>query len=128
MNLGAEAALASTQSFCFSSVGRARRVLMSANDGAIDIVNGPVQLASGIGLLLDRLKEALPDAGSAPTIKAAGYGLPGAVAFGHIAPGGTGAQQPQDAVDHLSMVQIGSTGSRFLRQKQRLEPLPLRVG
>ena len=128
MHFGAEAALASTQGFRFRSFGRAGRVLMSANDGAIDIMNRPVQLTSGMGLLLDRLKEALPEAGSAPAIEAAGYGLPGAVAFGHVAPGGTGAQQPQDAVDHASVVQIRSTRSRFLRRKQRLEPLPLRVG
>ena len=35
-------------------------MLMSANDGAIDIVNGPVQLTRGISLLLNGLKEALP--------------------------------------------------------------------
>ena len=128
MHFGAEAALASTQSFGFSTIGRTRSMRVSANDGAVDIMHGPVQLARGISLLLDDLKEALPDAGSAPAIEAAGHGAPGAIAAGHIAPGGTGAQQPQDAVDNLSMGQIGSAGSRLLRRKQRLKSLPLRVG
>ena len=61
MNFGAEPPLAATQGFGFSSFGRTGRVLMGANDGAIDIVNGPVQLASGIGLLLNGLKETSPD-------------------------------------------------------------------
>ena len=117
MNFGAEPPLAATQGFGFSSFGRTGRVLMGATDGAIDIVNGPVQLASGIGLLLNGLKETLPDAGSAPAIEAAGHGAPGAIAFGHIAPGSPRTQQPQDAVEDASMVQIGSAGSRFLRRK-----------
>ena len=66
MNLGAEAALASAQGFRLGSFGRTCGVLVSSHDGAINIMNRPVQLAIGIGLLLDGLKEALPDAGSAP--------------------------------------------------------------
>src|SRR5262249_9593811 len=45
-----------------------------------------------------------------------------------IAPGGAGAQNPQDAIDDHSMVRSGPAGCGFLRGKQRLEPLPLRVG
>ena len=92
MHFGAEAALASTQGFRFSPVGRARRVLVSANNGAIDLMNGPVQLTRAIGLLLDGLKETLPDAGLAPAIETAGHGAPRTIALGYIAPRGTGAQ------------------------------------
>ncbi len=104
MDFGAEAPLAATQSFGFSSFGRTGRVLVSSNDGAIDIVNCPVHLARGIGLLLDDLKEMLPDAGLAPAIEAAGHGAPGAIVVGQITPGCTGTKKPQDAVEDASMV------------------------
>jgi len=77
MNFRAEAAWAAIQGFRFSPFGRTGDVLMSTNDGAIDIMNRPVQLTCHIGLLLDSLKEALPDAGLAPAIEATGYRAPG---------------------------------------------------
>jgi hypothetical protein len=102
-------------------------MLMGSNDRAIDRVHRPVQLASGSGLLVDGRKEALPDAGFLPAIEAAGHGAPRTRAFGHIAPGSTGTQQPHDAVEEASMVQSRLAGLRFLRGKQRLEPLPWRI-
>src|SRR4029450_12708985 len=103
-------------------------MLGGANDRAIDIVHGPVDLALGIGLLLHGLKETLPDTRFAPAIETAGHSAPRTIAFRQIAPRGTGAQHPQDAVEDASMIQSGSTRLRFLRWKQGLEPLPLRVG
>src|SRR2546430_7834034 len=103
-------------------------MLVGSNDRAIDIVNGPVDLARGIGLLLHGLKETLPDTRFAPAIETAGHSAPRTIAFRQIAPRGTGAQHPQDAVEDASMIQSRSTRFRFLRWKQRLEPLPLRVG
>ena len=44
-------------------------MLVGSNDRAIDIVNGPVDLALGIGLLLHGLKETLPDTRFAPAIE-----------------------------------------------------------
>jgi hypothetical protein len=128
MDFGAQAALASTQGFRFGTFGRTCRVLMRSNAAAIDIMNRPVQLTRGIGLLLNGLEEALPDAGSSPAIEAAGHGAPGAIGFGQITPGRTRAQQPQDAGEDASMARSGSAGLRLLRGKQRWEPLPLRVG
>src|SRR5262245_23285958 len=103
-------------------------MLVGSNDRAIDIVYGPVDLALGIGLLLHGLKETLPDTRFAPAIETTGHRAPRTIAFRQIAPRGTGAQHPQDAVEDASMIQSGSTRLRFLRWKQRLEPLPLGVG
>ena len=103
-------------------------MLMGSNDGAIDIMNVPVESTFGIGLLLDGLQEMLPDAGFSPAIEAARHGTPRPKALGQIPPGGTPTQYPQDATDDASMVQRRSSGLRFLRRKQRFDPLPLRVG
>ena len=89
--LGMLCALASAQDFRLSPLAGTRRLLVSSNDRAINVMHRPVHLTSGIGLLLDRLKETLPDAGSAPAIEATGHGAPGAMAFGQITPGRTGA-------------------------------------
>jgi hypothetical protein len=66
--------------------------------------------------------------GCAPALATAGHRTPRPRAFRPIAPRGTGAQHPHDAVEEASMSQSGSTRERFLRWKQRLEPFPLRVG
>ena len=69
-------------------------MLVGSHDRAIDIMDGPMQLPRGIGLLLDGLKEALPEPGFAPTIEAAGHRAPRAIAFGEVAPGSAGADDP----------------------------------
>ena len=101
---------------------------MGSNNRAIDKMEGPVKLSGGISLLLDRGKEPVPDASVAPAIEAARHRAPTPIAPGQIAPWGTGAQNPQDAIDDALMGQSRSTGFRFLRRKQWFEPLPLRVG
>ena len=65
-------------------------MLMGSHDRAIDIMNVPVDFALGIGLLLYRLKETLPETGFLPAIEAAGHGAPTTIALGHIPPWGTG--------------------------------------
>ena len=127
-HFGAETPLTAASGFSFGPSGRTRGMLVGSNDRAIDRVHGPVDLALGIGLLLHGLKETLPDTRFAPAIETAGHRAPRTRAFRHIAPRGTGAQHPQDAVEDASMIQSGSTRLRFLRWKQRLEPLPLRIG
>jgi len=127
MHFGAETPLTAASGFSFGPSGRTRCMLVGSNDRAIDIVHGPGDLALGIGLLLHGLKETLPDTRFAPAIETAGHRAPRTIAFRQIAPRGTGAQHPQDAVEDASMIQSGSTRLRFLRWKQRLEPLPLRV-
>ena len=102
-------------------------MLMSSDDRAIDIMNGLVYLARSIRWLVDGFKEAVPDAGFAPAIEATGHRPPSAISCRQIAPGSTRTQKPQNTIDSASMVGSRSTRFRLLREKQRLEPLPLRV-
>ena len=121
MDFGTEAALTAAEGFGLRvpSVGPSC-LLVRADDRAIDLVEIPVELLCGIGTLLDRGKEASPEARLAPAIKTAGDGLPGAIPFGHVAPGSTGADEPEDAVEDASMVSGGAAGVRFLWRKQGL--------
>ena len=128
MHFGAETPLTAASGFSCGPSGRTRCMLVGSNDRAIDIVHGPVERALGLGLLLHGLKETLPETRFAPAIETAGHRAPRTIAFRQIAPRGTGAQHPQDAVEEASMIQSGSTRLRFWRGKQRLEPLPWRVG
>jgi hypothetical protein len=129
MDFRTEAALTTAERFGFRApwVG-SRRGLVRADDGAIHVVDIPVELPGSVGTLLDRRKEASPEARLAPAVEAAGDGLPGAIPFGHVAPGSTGADDPEDAVEDASMVSGGAAGVRFLWRKQGLSPLPLPIG
>src|SRR5215813_1892894 len=62
MDFRTEAALTATERFSLGApaVGPSR-MLVCADDGAIHIVDIPVQVRCGVGLLLDRRKEASPD-------------------------------------------------------------------
>ena len=67
---------------------------MGSDHRAIDVMDVPVQLASGISLRLHRREELAPNARPLPAVEATGHGAPRAIAFGQIAPGGAGAQKP----------------------------------
>ena len=121
MDFRTEAALTATERFGLRVLGVGpSRMLMRADDGAIHIVDIPVQLPCGVGLLLDRGKEANPDACLAPAVEAAGDGGPAAIPLGQVTPGGTGTEDPQDAVEDASVVSGGAASVRFLRRKQGL--------
>lgn len=64
----------------------------------------PIQFSLDIGLLLDRSKKPLPEAGFLPAAETAGYGTPGAVPLGQVSPGGTRVQDPQDAIQDTTVV------------------------
>ena len=88
MDFRTEAALTATERFGLRVLGVGpSRMLMRADDGAIHIVDIPVQLPCGVGLLLDRGKEANPDACLAPAVEAAGDGGPAAIPLGQVTPG-----------------------------------------
>jgi hypothetical protein len=95
-------------------------VLVRADDGAIHIVEIPVKVLCGVGVLLDRGKEARPDACLAPAIKTAGDGAPGAIPLRQITPGGAGTEEPEDTVEDTSVVSGGAAYFWLLRGKQRL--------
>lgn len=103
-------------------------MLVGANDGAVDMMQAPVERALGVSLLLEVRQDAVPDAGASPAIEAGGYCLPGAVPLGQVPPGRSCPIQPQQAIDDLAMVLRRAATSWFLRWKQRPQPLPLLVG
>jgi hypothetical protein len=103
-------------------------VLVGADHRAIDILEVPVQLASRIGVRLHRRQERPPDASLLPAGEATGDRAPRAIAFGQIAPGSPGAQNPEHPVENAAMIDGRPTSLRFLWGEQRLEPLPLRSG
>src|SRR5437763_4943003 len=69
-------------------------MLVGANDGAIDMMQAPIERAVGVRLLLEVRQDAVPDAGPAPAIEAGGHCLPGAVPLREIPPGRTRASEP----------------------------------
>ena len=119
MDFRTEAALTATERFglCAPAVGPSR-MLVRADDGAIHIVDIPVQVLCGVGLLLDRRKEASPDARFPPAIETARHGAPRPIPLWQITPGGAGADDPPDAVEDASVVSRGAACVRFLRRKQ----------
>jgi hypothetical protein len=48
-------------------------MLVGTNDGAIDEMHVPIELAGGIGLLLQRVKQTRKGAGFPPAVEAAGH-------------------------------------------------------
>ena len=103
-------------------------MLVGADDGAIDKVEQPIELAVRIRLLLEGVEELLPDIRSLPAIEAAGHGWPGPVPLRQVPPGRPGAEDPQDAVDNRAMVMGRSPNLWFVRWEQGFKPLPLRAG
>jgi hypothetical protein len=98
---------------------------MSPNNGGIDKVQVPVNLAAGIRLRLQGGQEALPQAGLAPAIEPTGDGADWTKALGQIAPGRTCAQDPQNAVQDGAVVVVGPSCRRPLGRQKRLKTLPL---
>jgi hypothetical protein len=103
-------------------------MLVGADDGAIDAMHVPIELAGDIGLLLQGVKQWLEDASSRPAVKAARHGPPGAIALRQVVPGGAGTENPEHTVQDAAVVDSWQAGLGFVGRKQRLEPLPLRIG
>jgi hypothetical protein len=95
-------------------------MLVCPDDGAIDIMDIPVELPCGVGALLDRGKAARPAACLAPAVEATGDGGPAAIPLGEVTPGGSCANDPQNAVQEASVISGWAACVRFLRGKQRL--------
>lgn len=74
----------------------------------------------------DSIHQPIPNAGFAPPIEAVVGGRIGAVSLGHIAPRRTGTQNPEDAIEDLSIVLW--LRSAPIHRQQRLYDAPLEVG
>jgi hypothetical protein len=68
------------------------------------VMDIPVQLCCGVGLLLNRSKEASPDARLAPAVEAASDGGPAAIPLGEVAPGSPCTDDPQNAIEDASVI------------------------
>src|SRR5207302_2963757 len=105
MDLRAEAALTVAECFGLRAPCACPSCLLVRPDhGAIDIVDSPGELLRGVSALLNRRKEASPNASLAPAVEAAGEGVPAAISLGQVAPGGACADNPQDAIQDASVV------------------------
>ena len=79
-------------------------MLVRPDDGRIQIALLPIELAASIRLLLERLKDSLPDPGSSPTVEACGSRLPGAVFVGQVPPGSTRPVDPEDGINESAVI------------------------
>jgi hypothetical protein len=93
---------------------------MGPHNGAINTMDLPIHVAGGIGLLLECVKYTLENAGFLPAVEAARLDAPRAIALGQIAPGGPGAQNPQQAIEDAAMVAGWPSRLRFLAWEQWL--------
>ncbi len=121
VDLGTEPALTTTQSFWLGATALGSSgMLMCSDQSAIDIVDGPIQVAVLVGLLLECGQNPLPAPGLSPPIEAAGNARPLAIPVRHIPPGRTRAIHPQHAIDHDPMVEVGMSRMRFLWRQEGL--------
>jgi hypothetical protein len=103
-------------------------VLVRPDDGRIQIVLLPIELAASFCLLLERLKDSLPDTGLSPTVEACGSRLSGAVFVGQVPPGSARPVDPKEGIEESAVILRGAAARWFLRWKQRPQSLPLPVG
>src|SRR5438132_12865918 len=104
-------------------------MLVSAYDGGIEGVFGPDQVALLIVLGLDRLQDALPGSVLLPALQAVVAGGTGRIAFGQILPGRSGAQDPENTVEHRAMIAPRVSALFGMRRRQeRSDLLPLGIG
>ena len=85
---------------------------MGANDAAIDIVEVPVHMAGGLGLLWPGVQDLPEDTSLLPAGDTAGHRAPRSIALRHIAPGRAGAQDPLHAIQDAPMVDSRSANIR----------------
>lgn len=86
----------------------------------------PLDLADRIVLDDHLVQDLLPGAVRGPQSQPFMCGLPGAVPFGQVTPRCTGAQLPQDRVDHLPMITPPPTPARYRQQRFNPRPRPIR--
>jgi hypothetical protein len=100
-------------------------MLVRSDDGTIDHVDGPIEAARLLSLLLHSRQDTLEEPRTAPAVETAGHSAPRTIPFRQISPGGAGTQEPEDAVENGAMVMGRSPNMWFLGWEQRLQPLPL---
>jgi hypothetical protein len=115
-----------SEGFFFRPSGRSR----GTDDGRIDQPQVTVDQSRFVQAEQQDIEDGGPGAILTPEVEAVVNGLPGAIAFGQIAPGGAGMQMPENAVDHPAMVSPRVSGVVIVVGigKERSNARPLRVG
>src|SRR4051812_22723502 len=104
-------------------------MLMSAHDGGIEGIFCPDQVALLVVLGLYCLKNACPGSVLLPALQAVMTGGARRIAFGQILPGRSRAQDPENAVEYLTVFRPGMTPLFRMRGRQeRSDLLPLGIG
>src|SRR5215213_4812422 len=101
-------------------------MLMSADDGAVHVVDGPVDLTLSIGPLVQGAQNALPEPAGGPAVEARRHSRPWPIMLGQVAPWCPCAGQSQEAVDDQTMIFGRPTRPRSSRQ-QGSKPPPFRI-
>ena len=91
-------------------------------------MQAPIHPALTVGAGLQGFQDALPNPRPAPAIEPAGDGTERAIPLRQVPPRRSAAGDPQHAVDHASVRVVRAASARLFGRKQRLQPLPLRVG
>lgn len=99
--------------FCPSSV------LMGPNDSAVNKVDFPLDIALFIGVDLQALEKLLPQSFFAPFVKATVDCFPWPESFGQVAPWCACFQNPENAVNNLSMTFPRPSCFRLLGRQER---------
>jgi hypothetical protein len=99
-------------------------MLMRPDKRALYRMDIPIELTRRIGLLLKGVQAPPDETNVAPAVNATGHRRPRTITLGQIAPGGSGAQHPEDAVQDTAVIVGRMAGPRFPRWEQRLQPLP----
>ena len=100
---------------------------MSAHHRPIHVMLRPIQLASGIPLLLQGRQDAVPHARFDPAVEAGGHRLPRSVLAREVSLGGSRAVNPQDAAQDVAVILGRASRTWLLRRQEWLQPLPLLV-
>src|SRR5689334_12558632 len=100
---------------------------MSADNGAVDEVQAPIDPPLAVGLGLQGFQDVLPDPGLAPAIEPARHRANRAIAARQVVPGRAGAVDPENAVQDPAVIVVRPAGARLLRWQERFQPLPLNI-
>ncbi len=107
-------------------------MLVGTNDSGIHMMRFPVQVADRVSLGLDNRKDAVPQAAVLPAIEARGHARWWTIAGRQVRPGRTGAENPQNAVDHGAVVVARTAAFAALGRtrgwQQGVDACPLPVG
>ena len=101
-------------------------VLVGPDVAGVD-ADRPLHVADRVVLDDHLVQDPFPGPVRCPDPQPLVRGLPGPVAFWKITPRGSGAQFPQDRVDHLSVITPPTTSTRD-RWQQRLDSYPGLIG